>query len=111
MLNTIINNKIENQLSKVSGIPKNWNKSDYNYKKSAYNSLKDLISKIKAKYIILSYNNEGIVTENEIIQLLNELNYKYEVRKIDYNTYKGSRNLKERNNKVVEYLWIINKFE
>ena len=109
ILNTIINNKIDNKLSKVAGIPKNWNKSDYNYKKSAHNSLKDLISKIKAKYIILSYNNEGIIKENEIIQLLDNLKLKYEVRKIDYDAYKGSRNLKERNDKVIEYLWIINK--
>ncbi len=111
MLNTIIKNKTEKDISKVSGIPKDWNRSHYNYKKYALDSMKSLLSTIQAKYIILSYNNEGIISEEQMIQLIKDLNYKYELRKINYNAYRGSRNLQDRDIMVEEYLWIINKFD
>lgn len=107
MLNTILNNEITGDLSKVSGIPDNWNRSNYNYKKSALQSLKDLLQNINAKYIILSYNDEGIIKKQELIQLFNKLDLFFQLKEIKYNTYKGSRNLKDRNKDVTEYLWIL----
>ena len=107
MLNTILNNQITGNLSQVSGIPDNWNRSDYNYARSAYNSMKHLLMNIKAKYIILSYNDEGIITKQNLIQLFNELDLFFHLKEIQYNTYKGSRNLNDRNKDVTEYLWIL----
>ena len=47
----------------------------------------------KSKYVLLSYNDEGIIKEDEWGTLLKGYNVKkYE---IIYDTYKGSRNLKE----------------
>ena len=109
MLNTILKNEMEEEKSSVSGIPKKWKRSTYNYQKSALQSMQHLISTIKAKYIIMSYNNEGIISEKEIIQLIHSLNYTYQLQKVDYNTYRGSRNLQNREKKVIEYLWIIQK--
>ena len=107
MLNTIVNNKITGNLSKVSGIPDNWNRSNYNYSSSAYDSMKHLLIKIKSKYIILSYNDEGIISKQKLIQLFNELDLFFQLKEIKYNTYKGSRNLKNRNKDVTEYMWIL----
>jgi adenine-specific DNA-methyltransferase len=107
MLNTILHNEITGDLSKVSGIPDNWNRSDYNYKKSALQSMKHLLMNINAKYIILSYNDEGIITKQELIILFNELDLFFQLKEIQYNTYKGSRNLNDRNKDVTEYLWIL----
>lgn len=107
MLNTILNNEITGNISKVSGIPDNWTRSNYNYKHSAYNSLKHLLVNIKAKYIILSYNDEGIISKKELIQLFNEIDLFFQLKEIKYNTYKGSRNLKNRKKDVTEYLWIL----
>ena len=60
----------------------------------------------KSKYVLLSYNDEGIIKEDEWGTLLKDYNVKkYE---IIYDTYKGSRNLKERENKVTEILYLIN---
>ena len=59
----------------------------------------------------MSYNNEGIITEGQMIDLIEGLKYKYELKKIKYNTYRGSRNLQDRSTMVEEYLWIINKFD
>ena len=108
MLNVIIENKSEN-ISKVSGIPKGWNRSDYNYDKSAIKSMKELINKSieKTKYIILSYNNEGIIPLDEWDNIFDPYNItKYEY---PYDTFKGSKNLKNRGNKVIEIMYLISK--
>jgi adenine-specific DNA-methyltransferase len=107
MLNTILQNNITGDLSKVSGIPNNWKKSEYNYKKKALSSMKHLLSTIKAKYIILSYNDEGIISKSELIQCFEELDLDFNLKEIEYQTYRGSRNLQDRNNKVTEYIWIL----
>ena len=53
MLNTILNNEVGKKISKVSGIPADWKRSDYNYEKSASDSIRDLSNGINAKYIII----------------------------------------------------------
>ena len=107
MLNVIAQNKLGDKLSKVSGIPQGWNKSDYNYKQKAKQALGKLIDtlKNKTKYIIISYNNEGIIKEDEMLQIIQP--FKWERREIDYNTFRGSRNLAERSKKVVEWLYVL----
>lgn len=108
MLNLIIENKEPKKISEISGIPADWTRSTYNYKKTAYDSMKELIEQSlkKSKYVLLSYNDEGIITIDQWNTLLKDYNVKkYEIL---YDTYKGSRNLKERDNKVTEILYLIN---
>lgn len=109
MFNVIIENKEPEEISFISGIPKNWKRSLYNNKKKALSVMEDLIkhSLQKTKYIILSYNNEGIIQQNEWETLLE--NYNVEKKEIVYDTYKGSRNLQGRDNKVVEIMYKITK--
>lgn len=45
-------------------------KSDYCYKGEAENALNDLIGNTKAKYILLSYNNEGLISDKKIKDIL-----------------------------------------
>lgn len=107
MLNVIATNKEPPQISKVSGIPTDWNKSNYNKHESAVNSMKDLLknSLTKSKYVLLSYNNEGIITQSDWEKLLAPYTaHKYE---ITYDTYKGSRNLESRPQKVMEIMYLI----
>lgn len=113
MLNVIAKNKqIENKdISEVSGIVKNWNKSEYNYKNKANKAMKDLIKNTRARYILISYNNEGIIPENEWIAMLDDLKYPYEKRIKKYNTFRASRNLKKREKYIEEIIWIIDKTE
>ena len=109
MLNIIALNEEPEKISKVSGIPSNWNKSNYNYKSSALSSMKQLIKDglKKSKYLLISYNNEGIIAQKDWDNLF--LQYKVKKYKIDYNTYKGSRNLQNRSNKVIEIMYLISK--
>ena len=108
MLNVIINNAITSEISKVSGIPNNWNRSVFNYKKSALYSFEKIISDLKTSYIVISYNNEGFITYEQMVNMLKKYG-KVEARRIKYNTFRGSRNLRERNLYTNEYLFILEK--
>lgn len=108
MLNVILDNCIPDIISKVSGIPSDWNHSAYNKKANALNSLAELISDIRANYIIVSYNNEGFITENEMTTVLGNFG-RVKTTAIEYNAYRGSRNLRNRNLKTSEYLFVLQK--
>ena len=61
----------------------------------------------KSTYLIISYNNEGIITDSDWKILFEP----YTVKKyeINYDTYKGSRNLKDRSDKVIEIMYLVSK--
>ena len=68
-------------------------------------AFKDLILKSKAKYIFLSYNNEGLMSHNDIKEIMN-LKGKYGFFEKEYNRFKADGNDKRNHkfNKTVEYL-------
>lgn len=107
MLNIIASNKEPENISKVSGIPSNWNKSVYNSAGEAVEFMAHLINEglKKSKYLLISYNNEGIISDND----WNELLKPYSVKKyeIKYDAYKGSRNLADRSDKVLERMFLV----
>ena len=109
MLNVIAKNEEPVEISKVSGIPTNWNKSTYNKHESAVSSMKHLMNTglEKSKYLLISYNNEGIITDDDWKTLFEPYNVKkYEIK---YDTFKGCRNLKDRSNKVLEIMYLVSK--
>ncbi|HAR99932.1 MAG: Site-specific DNA-methyltransferase (Adenine-specific) [Candidatus Moranbacteria bacterium GW2011_GWC2_37_73] len=80
-------------------------KSLYCSKNEVKKSFKDLILNIKAKYIFLSYNNEGLMTPQEVRDIMG-LRGKYGCFKKEYNRFKADKD-KNRDysaNKTVEYL-------
>ena len=111
MLNLIAENKEpdDNTLSRVSGIPNTWNRSNYNYKKSAIDDMTSLleVGTKKSTFILLSYNNEGIIGDDDWTNILSP--YTVEKIEIKYNAYRGSRNLAGRADKVMERLYLICK--
>lgn len=109
LLNIIVDNELTApSVSPISGIPVDWNRSQYNKKQKIYDTFKDLISSLSAKYIIVSYNSEGFLSFDEILEILKEFGEVKE-KKIRYNTFKGSRNLKERSIHINEYLFVLKK--
>ncbi len=108
MLNLLVNYKKPEKISPVSGIPIDWNRSSFNKRREAYNSFKDLARKIKAKYLLVSFNSEGYISLEEMKELLRGVG-KVEVLETKYNTFRGSRNLKERDIHVKEYLYLVEK--
>jgi adenine-specific DNA-methyltransferase len=107
MLNLICTNERPHTISNVSGIPRDWNKSEYNSKSKIKETMKRTLELAisKSNHTLVSYNNEGFITPSEWEELLQP--YQYEKIEIDYNCYRGSRNIHNRSHKVKEFLFII----
>ena len=108
MLNLIVENEIKANISKVSGIPQNWNHSIYNKKDFALNGLEDIIESIQSKFFLISYNNEGHIKYDEMFNMLAKFG-NVTVQEIKYHTFRGSRNLKNREIYTKEYLFLLEK--
>lgn len=108
MLN-LINDYVEPvNVSKVSGIPTNWNKSNYNKKQEALYALENLCKDLKAKYILISFNSEGFINFEDMVNMLKKIG-KVRTFEQKYNVFKACRNLRKRNIHVIEYLFLLEK--
>ena len=108
MLNLILENKTPESVSKISGIPKDWNRSLYNKRQFAYAALAELVSSIKAKYVLISFNSEGFIPLDMMRNMLESIG-RVTVLEMNYNTFRGCRNLSNRNEHVTEYLYLLEK--
>jgi len=108
MLNIINEGKPREIQNGVSGISQEWNKSAYNKRTIAQEAMDKLLADTRAKFIAISYNDEGIIPIQNFKKILSKYG-QWELIDQDYNTYRGSRNLRGRNIKVKELLWILEK--
>ncbi|MCV3413927.1 DNA adenine methylase [Campylobacter lari] len=108
MLNLIANYKKPKEISKVSGIPKDWNRSAFNKEKKAEDALFDLINDLKAKIVLLSYNCEGFVKKEKFTKRLQSLGECF-VLEQKYNAFRASRNLSKRSMHIQEQLYVLKK--
>lgn len=91
----------------VSGVRNDQNKkSDFCSKVKALNSFKDLINNSNAKLILLSYNSEGLMSEDDIISVLSTKG-DVEVYRLEYRRFQSdnttNRNIEK--NKVDEIIF------
>ena len=96
------------------GQPLNWFTSNYNSKKHAKSALEDLIKHTNASYIVLSYNDGGIIPIPELDSILKDVASSVEKIPITHKTYnrlKGISNYKrEKEYKPVkEFLYVMKK--
>ena len=108
MLNLILKNRLDVEVSRVSGIPRKWNRSVFNRSRFALQSLESIIADLQTKFAIISYNSEGFITFEQMSRMLRKYG-KVKTVKIAYNTFRGSRNLRNRNIHVSEYLFVLEK--
>ena len=108
MLNLILKNRLDVGISDVSGITQDWNHSVFNKARFALGSLEEIVKNLDAKYTIISYNSEGFITFEDMSEMLKKFG-KLKTVEISYNAFRGSRNLKERNLHVSEYLFVLEK--
>jgi len=108
MLNLILDYKYPEKTSKVSGIPEDWNRSAYNKGNYAQDALTHLTENIKAKYVLISFNSEGFIKIEQMKKILERFG-KLEVLETKYNTFRGGRNLNNREIHVKEYLYLLEK--
>ncbi len=93
------------------GQPKNWEKSAYCSFKHAKESFEDLIKNTKSNFILLSYNNKGIIPIPEMESILKKYGKlsKFPVEHNVYNKFIGiaAKKRKKQNKKIEEFLWLL----
>ena len=108
MLNLILKNRLDVEVSRVSGITQGWNRSAFNRPYSALKAMEESIANLDTKFVVISYNSEGFITFNEMSEMLKKYG-RLKTVEITYNTFRGSRNLRNRAIHVSEYLFVLEK--
>ena len=108
MLNLIATYQRPNEVSEVSGIPVDWNRSRYNQKREAEAALFAVIQNCPSKYVMVSYNSEGFIPHERFLSVMDSCG-RLSVLETPYNTFRGSRNLKNRPIHVTEFLYLLEK--
>ena len=109
MLNAIAECRCPKDVSKVSGIPKDWNRSIYNKRVEGVMQLLKDIENVDSKYVLLSYSSEAFLPIKDMVAELAKIGLITNLQEIDYNVFRGSRNLAQRKKKLQEYLITIRK--
>lgn len=93
------------ELTGKTGLIKGYNKSDFCRKAKAKESFKKIIDNAKCKYILLSYNNEGIIPFDHMKEILCAKG-DVTLYKIKYKKFKAQKSVDVKY--VYEYLWLCN---
>lgn len=108
MLNLLCDYRRPQQVSRVSGIPVDWNRSAYNKAREAEAALFDAVAAVRASFVLISYNSEGFISHERFLAGLEGLGA-VSVMDTRYNTFRGSRNLAARDTHVTEFLYLVDK--
>ena len=68
----------------------------------------DLVTRLPARFLLVSFNDEGFIAPAEMLAILESLGEVEEFRTL-YNTYRGSRNLRDRKLHVTEHLYLVDR--
>lgn len=108
MLNLILSYQRPLTISQVSGIPPDWNRSAYNRRKDAINAFAELTQNLRSKFLLVSFNSEGFIAPAEMKAVLEKAG-KVDIFETPYNTFRGSRNLRDRQAHIREYLFLVER--
>ena len=108
MLNLLVKYERPEKLSRVSGIPAGWRRSGYNVRAKSLPLMRDLLHSLDARFLLVSFNNEGFITTEEMRALLEEIG-SVEVLETPYNAFRGSRNFNNRPVHVTEQLFLVER--
>ena len=108
MLNLIATYRRPERISRVSGIPADWRRSGYNVRSRAGDLLTDLVRHTDAAFLLVSFNDEGFLSPEEMRDILGREGT-VEVVEIPYAAFRGSRNLRSRSPRVTERLFLVER--
>ncbi len=108
MLNLLVHYKRPSEISKISGIPIDWRRSGYNVKSQSLNLMRDLLHALDSRFLLISFNDEGFIKPDAMTALLKQIG-SVQVLEIEYNTFRGSRNLRSRDIHVTEHLFLVER--
>ncbi len=89
-----------------------YNRSNYSKKNEVHKNFEELIKNAKFQYIFLSYNNEGLMREEDVKKIMSKYG-KYDLQTKEYQRFKADKteNRNHTANKTYEYLHILEKIE
>jgi len=87
---------------------RDYQKSSYCRKNEVQKNFEELIKEADFEYIFLSYNNEGLMSEEEIREIMSKFG-KYELIKKEYQRFKADNKRNHKADKTFEYLHILRK--
>jgi adenine-specific DNA-methyltransferase len=70
--------------------------------------MRDLLHTLDARFLLVSFNDEGFITTDEMLALLGEIG-SVEVLEMPYNAFRGSRNFRNRPIHVTEQLFLVER--
>lgn len=108
MLNLILQYEMPQRVSKVSGIPMDWQRSPFNKPGECGPALFKIIDEIDARFFLISYSSEGFLEKRQFLAQLRQMGTLTFYETV-YNTYRASRNLASRSPFVKEYLFLLEK--
>lgn len=108
MLNLLVDYRRPREVSRVSGIPADWNRSRYNRRQEAEEALFGLIAATRARFILLSYNSEGFIPPARCVSRLRRLG-RLTMLSSPHPAFRGSRNLHARPLQVTEHLFLLER--
>ncbi len=89
---------------------RNYQRSSYCSKSEVKNAFEDLIKNARFRYIFLSYNNEGLMSEKEVRKIMMKYG-RYDLVTINYQRFRSDKeeNRNHKANRTKEYLHILIK--
>jgi adenine-specific DNA-methyltransferase len=103
-INYIAHNDKNIVLKGKTALIDNYNKSDFCKKTEVKKAFTDLINGVKCNYLLISYNNEGLLSREEFQKILLKKGL-VKLYKIQYSKFKAQKNVDKKF--VEEYLWFI----
>ena len=108
MLNLLVRYERPERVSRVAGIPAGWRRSGYNVKAKSLPLMQDLLRALDARFILVSFNDEGFIPPHDMRALLTDVGT-VEVVETTYNAFRGSRNFTHRPIHVTEQLFLVER--
>jgi len=108
MLNLIVRYERPVAVSRVSGIPTDWRRSGYNVRSRSAELVADLVAHTDARYLLVSYNDEGFIAPAEMRAILGREG-RVETIEVPYTAFRGSRSLRNRPIRVTEHLFLVER--
>lgn len=108
MLNLLVHYQRPQHVSRVSGIPTDWRRSGYNVRSRSLPLLRELLESLDAPFLLISFNNEGFISPEQMRSLLDAFG-SVDTFEMEYNTFRGSRNLNNRPIHVTEQLFLVER--
>ena len=108
MLNLLVRYQEPTEMSRVSGIPTSWRRSDYNVRSRSLPRFRELVEDVDAAFVVVSFSDEGFISPEEMRALLTSIGSVTEHSE-PYATFRGCRNLNNRSAHVTEHVYLVEK--